>query len=383
VAGNHDTDWLLPSQLCKLTSEFLTEVYSEGLALYPFTTSVVEGRYVSDYRLPWALRYTINTLLGRVRAGRACTDGAPSLEAVDREIAEFVGRYDSTLDAGDRGLLLVLLVEAGRLDDLSRAIDNASESVRQTGIAALNLQDLSWLAWGAVRAAEAGATSAEPLAATLRAELVERSAPSGLAQHKPSRLRRDIVSFGGTVYYLRALHEYGRALDDAEARTRFERGVRSALGLQGARGEWPWMIGVTSGHALDVYPVYSVHQLAMAMLFLLPALDDGKVAGVAEAIERSYRWTMGANELAIPFGARHPFIVYRSIERREPAPKLSRFGRAAFRSRIGSAAPKTPARRVQINPEWRSYEGGWLLYAWADRPDALVADPAPAGQSSG
>ena len=45
-----------------------------------------------------------------------------------------------------------------------------------------------------------------------------------------------------------------------------------------------------------MYPVYSVHQLAMAMLFVLPAIDS--VEGVDEAIRRSWRWVMGGNSSA-------------------------------------------------------------------------------------
>jgi hypothetical protein len=75
----------------------------------------------------------------------------------------------------------------------------------------------------------------------------------------------------------------------------------------------------------------------------------------------------GENELGVEFGQREPFIVFRSLERAEPLPKLARVARAGANSALGRATPETPARRTRINREWRSYEGGWLLYAWADR----------------
>lgn len=362
MAARAEHLWLYPGALCGATSAFLDEVYSEELALYPFTTSVVDGRYVSDYRLPGALRYTINTLLGRLRAGS---------DRVEPELQRLVGRYGSRLDPGDRGLLLVLLAELGR--DLTDDLAAAKQAVAVLGVRRLNLQDLCWLVWGAARAAEAGCTGAEAFARELRTALAGLAGNGALARHVHSAARADLVSFGSTVYYLRALHEYARVFDDTDVRGAFERGVRAALGFQGRYGEWPWMISVSRAAALDVYPVYSVHQLAMAMLFLLPAFDDGVVEGVGDAIRRSYRWVLGENELSVPFGRRDPFIVFRSLERDEPLQKIVRFTRASLRSTLRLPAHGKSAGRTRINPEWRSYEGGWLLYAWGDRPDELVA----------
>ncbi len=352
-------DLLYPAALCRETSAFLDAVYSEKLALYPFTTSVVGGSYVNGYQ-HGAVRYSINTLLGRLHAGS---------DRVGPELEELRRRYGATLDAGDRGLLLVLLAELGM--DLDEELAAARSSVEAVGADSLNLQDASWLVWGASRAAAAGASGADALAHTLRAAVARLEGPGALARHVHARRRADLVSFGSTVYYLRALREYAAVFDDELALSRFERGVRAALGFQGALGEWPWMISVSRAVALDVYPVYSVHQLAMAMLFLLPALDDG-IDGAADAIRGSYRWVLGENERGVVFAERDPFIVYRSLERDEALPKLRRFARASVRSVLRRPAPVGAARTTRINPEWRSYEGGWLLYAWADRPDALV-----------
>jgi hypothetical protein len=357
--------WLRPQDLCAATSRFLDEVWSEEHALYPFTTSVVDGRYVSDYRLPGAVRYTVNTLLGRLQAARAGVTNAPPAERIAHELAELRRRYGPGLGAGDRGLLLVLLAEAhAGADDLRVELDAVRASLGPVGSSRLNLQDLSWLLWGALRAAEAGVE--DGLVHELREKLRALEGPL-LARHTHSRARTDLVSFGSTVYYLRALHEFARVLDDAEARARFERGVRTVLGFQGAHGEWPWLVSVSRGHALDVYPVYSVHQLAMAMLFLFPALDDGRVEGVEHAIRRSWRWVLGENELGTVFAEADPFIVYRSLEREEPLPKLRRFARATARSLLRRPNPTGSARRTRVNPEWRSYEGGWLLYTWPGR----------------
>ena len=79
------------------------------------------------------------------------------------------------------------------------------------------------------------------------------------------------------------------------------------LELQGPRGEWPWMISVRTGIPLDFYPVFGVHQDSMAMLFLLPALDDGLV-DVESAIDASLAWSLGDNELGEPMYGRDPLL---------------------------------------------------------------------------
>jgi len=348
--------WLRPRELCEASSRFLDEVWSEEHALYPFTTSVVGDRYVSDYRLPWAARYTINTLLGRLRT-------AESRDRVERELAAFRERYGAGLGAGDRGLLVVLLADLGaEAEELRSELARARTALGREGARRLDLQELSWLLWGALRATESGVD--DGLVSELR-ETLRGLEGRALASHTRSRARKDLVSFGSTVYYLRALLEHARVVGDTESAERFEHGVRTALAFQGSRGEWPWLLSVSRGVALDVYPVYSVHQLAMAMLFLLPAID--RVEGVDQAIRRSWRWVMGGNELGVEFGQADPFIVYRSLDRDERLPKLTRFARATVRSALRRGNPEEPASRTRVNTEWRSYEAGWLLYAWAGR----------------
>jgi hypothetical protein len=353
--------WLQPSHLCGRTSSFLGEVYSDELALHPFTTSVVDSAYVSSYDQV-ALRYTINTLLGLQRAGD------PSVAA---KTARLRALHADTMTPGDRGLLLVLLAEAGG-EGLADELAAAREGVARAGAARLDLQELSWLLWGSCRALRAGVGDAEELLLELRAALAALEGPAALARHTHAAGRSDLVSFGSTVYYLRALHELSLALGDGKARARFDRGVQAALGFQGPNGEWPWMISVRRAQALDAYPLYSVHQLAMAMLFLLPALDDGVVGGVAESIRRSYRWVAGENELGFVFAQENPFIVFRSLERDERLPKLRRFARSTSNSVLRSSRGSVEAGRTRINREWRSYEGGWLLYTCTGRDDALV-----------
>ena len=132
------------------------------------------------------------------------------------------------------------------------------------------------------------------------------------------------------------------------------------------------MIDVRSGRPFDLYPIFTVHQDSMAMLFLLPAERQG-IPGVTEAIERSFRWNFGDNELGAGMVRTEPYPwIYRSIERGERWTRARRYVRG-----LGPAASRypVPSRSVRINPECRSYHLGWVLYAWSDpiRTPPLVA----------
>jgi hypothetical protein len=145
--------------------------------------------------------------------------------------------------------------------------------------------------------------------------------------------------------------------------------------VQGPLGEWPWLLGVATGRPLDFYPVFSVHQDAMAMLFLLPYRDAGR-PDAAAAIDRSFRWILGENQLGVSMVRERPFMIYRSIERRDRLPRARRYVRSLVRSRLDRPA-RCDERAVRVNDESRSYHLGWILYAWAGRDDVPRLD-APA-----
>ncbi len=136
----------------------------------------------------------------------------------------------------------------------------------------LDMQDLAWMLWGA--ASHAGEAAAREVADhAFEFIRVLYTTPSGLPRHRLARYRSHIVSFGSLAYYLRALDEYATATGSAQARELFVAGVQRTLALQDPDGAWPWMIDVRSGLPFDRYPIFTVHQDSMAMLFLFPATD--------------------------------------------------------------------------------------------------------------
>jgi hypothetical protein len=116
---------------------------------------------------------------------------------------------------------------------------------------------------------------------------------------------------------------------------------------------------------IERYPVYAVHQDAMApmALSLLQAAGGGDFS---EPVARGLRWLAAAPELGqaslIDDGAG---LIWRKVARREPL-KLARVLQAALsRARPGLRAPgldwALPPTRV--DHEDRPYHLGWLLHA--------------------
>ncbi len=354
------------NQYCGQALEYLKLAFDPQRALFSYSTSVDEtGRVVNDFRMPASLRYTINTYLG---LGEALRHGysVDWLGDLTDRVAEFLALHEHLLNSSaDRGLLLVLLADTNPSHPaIERSLDRIEQAI--TGdkpLHGLHMQDLAWMLWGTAAWADHPRASmlSKRLFDLIRTHYVHPT--SGLARHSLARYRAHTVSFGSTVYFLRSLYEYSEAFGSQAARKLFSAGVRRVLEIQAPDGAWPWMIDVRTGRPFDIYPIFTVHQDSMAMLFLLPAERYG-IPGAKDAIKRSLQWNFGDNELAERMAQVEPYPwIYRSIERAERWPRARRYLRG-----LGPAARDYPPRsgNVRINRECRSYHLGWVLYTWSD-----------------
>ena len=350
---------------CNKALDYLRLAYDRKRALFSFSSTLDEhGSVVNDFRMPVSLRYTINTYLGLAEAERHASP-IDWLGDVADGVNRFLAQHEHALESNaDQGLLLVLLAAIDPSHPAAgRCLDRIARALSGDGPSRLNMQDLAWMLWGTSSWSQNGRASglAERLFDLIRTHFVH--AGTRLPRHSVARYRAHTVSFGSIVYFLRAMHEYGEAFDCDAARELFTTGVRRVLAIQGADGGWPWMIDVRTGVPFDLYPIFTVHQDSMAMLFLFPAEDCG-IPHVTEAIGRSLRWNFGHNELNAKMVHTNPYPwIYRAIERSERWPRARRYLRA-----LGSAPIVLPtrSRSIRINPECRSYHLGWVLYAWSD-----------------
>ena len=361
---------------CEGALDYLRRAYDPAATLFSFRSTIDRyGSIVNDFDHPQTVRYTINTFLGLTQAERFLgpIDWMPDVAS---RVRVFLSGYEQRLRShADIGLLLVLLTDvdpthpaiARCLERIDAAI--SGPTLRQR----LNMQDLAWMLWGATAAAgdPVGGAIAHRLFELIRTRYID--AETGLPHHSLARYRAHLLSFGSLVYFLRSVSEYGERFANEHARQLFRRGVQRALEIQAPDGAWPWMLDVRTGETIDSYPVFTVHQDSMAMLFLLPAQALG-ISGIQSAIRRSLLWNFGDNQLGVSLVRERPcFWIDRAIERDEQHARARRFLRSLHGRR---ADYPQPAARVRINRECRSYHLGWVLYAWASLDDVTARRPA-------
>ncbi|MHC4423499.1 MAG: hypothetical protein ACYSWR_02355, partial [Planctomycetota bacterium] len=196
-----------------------------------------------------------------------------------------------------------------------------------------------------------------------RQNLFQRHNRSGLRRV----VNRRIACFADQVYPIMALSTYGLCFNDTESIQLAAGTVEQICRFQGSLGQWWWHYDVGGAKVCEEYPVFSVHQDAMAPMAIM-ASDKATGRNHSEEIELGMRWLFGANELGQNLFNAGQGIIWRDIEKCEPA-KFSRALRAFLcvgdlKQLHGLAGRCFVGFR--INRECRPYHLGWILYTWAD-----------------
>jgi len=210
-----------------------------------------------------------------------------------------------------------------------------------------------------------------PLRKRLARRLIAAFEPrSGMFPHglggRPGGFRGHVCCFADLVYPIHALARYAELFGDAEAGDVALRCATAICAHQGSHGQWWWHYDRRTGDVVERYPVYAVHQDAMAPMALF-ALERATAIDLGSPIARGLGWLACAPELddssLIDDSAD---LIWRKVARREPR-KLSRYAQAAA-SRLHPAL-RTPGLNILCPPcivdyEDRPYHLGWLLHAW-------------------
>ncbi|MGB6729296.1 MAG: hypothetical protein WBE74_25600, partial [Terracidiphilus sp.] len=173
-------------------------------------------------------------------------------------------------------------------------------------------------------------------------------------------VRRRIGSFADQVYPTIALARLSQVLDDKDARARALLTAKTMCRLQAPLGEWSWHYDSATGKVVSRYPVYSVHQHAMAPMMLFAA-GDAAGCDFSDAIFKGLAWISGNNELHRDFIEPSLGLVWRCIY----LPPFNVYTDAALR--FAQLRRGTASAQLKIRYECRPYELGWLLYAFAGR----------------
>lgn len=229
------------------------------------------------------------------------------------------------------------------------------------------------LAWALAALCLDPATPAGELRERLAARLRDAFDPeNGTFPHvvgKAGGLRSHVACFADLVYPIQALSFHARVTGDRKSRAVAGRCAEGICRAQGAAGQWWWHYDVRSGAVIEGYPVYAVHQDAMAPMALF-ALRDCGGGDFSEHVQRGLDWLAAAPELVggslVDAGQG---VIWRKVGRREPG-KLSR-SLQALASRLDGRLRAPGLDRLfppcVVDYETRPYHMGWLLYAYPAR----------------
>ncbi|MFQ5428663.1 MAG: hypothetical protein ACE5E1_00005, partial [Phycisphaerae bacterium] len=173
--------------------------------------------------------------------------------------------------------------------------------------------------------------------------------------------------FADWVYPVHALSHYGMAVRDERILEIVRHSADHLCRMQGPDGQWWWHFDSRTGRVIEPYPVYAVHQDAMAPMALFSA-EEACRTDYAPAIRRGLQWLIEPPETDQSLFDREAGVIWRKVCRREPG-KLSRVLQAA----ASAVHPRCRApgldllfRPGRIDFESRPYHMGWLLYTWPE-----------------
>jgi hypothetical protein len=179
-------------------------------------------------------------------------------------------------------------------------------------------------------------------------------------------LRSHVSCFADMVYPIQALSLYHGLSGDRKALEAASLCAQRICRAQGPAGQWCWHYDLRTGDVIETYPVYAIHQDAMAPMALFALRDAGGPDCRAE-VAKGLEWLASPPELEegslIDESAD---IVWRKVGRRESG-KISRYAQA-LASRVHPSV-RVPGLDTLLPPglidyEDRPYHIGWMLHAW-------------------
>ena len=227
--------------------------------------------------------------------------------------------------------------------------------------------DTSWALTAAV--ASAGLADSEQLVWLAIARLLRHQGPGDTWPHllPPStmpRWRAHVGSFADQVYPLQALARASVLTGEATLLEAADHTADRLCALQGSAGQWWWHYDARDGSVVEPYPVYSVHQHAMAPMVLLDLLEAGGQDHRRE-VAAGLSWLDRHPEVVEELVSDRFGLVWRKVGRREPPKAARALGAATTSVRSGFHLPLDRLLPpVVVDHECRPYELGWLLYAW-------------------
>ncbi len=282
-------------------------------------------------------------------------------------VHDLLGRLAKSLDSitnvGDAAIVCWACAAAEH-GDLLRAVGRLAELDRPDR--PVDVLAAAWVVTALV-AARGHADVEEHLAAARGRLLAARGAavyPHTTGGDAPW-YRAHVGSFADQVYPIQALARLHGSADDPEALAVANTVAGVICAAQGPAGQWWWHYDSRTGEVVEGYPVYTVHQHAMAPMALLDLADAGG-ADHLDAIGQGLRWLQGPPEAGEDLVLDEPPITWRKVARGDPRKVVRGLRAASTRIRPGMGLPALDRvyRPGPVDHECRPYELGWLLMTW-------------------
>ncbi len=280
-------------------------------------------------------------------------------------------------DIGDISLCLWAGCE-GTLDRLIELILDKFISIWREQKDKCNSVELGWVLKACLMVCDVMPDSSQKVDSILKDSYVRLSNNYNPMAHLFCRHKRkgfkqkvsgQIACFADQVYPIVAMSHYGKRFDDKKAKMMAAEVVDKICEYQGRQGQWMWHYDVTHNRLCEEYPVFSVHQHAMAPMAIF-ASDQVNGQNHRQQIALGLKWLFGNNELGENLVLPEQGIIWRDIERDEPE-KWSRNVKGLCYTyglkQLGDFLTEKHSEKFKINYECRPYELGWILYAWADK----------------
>lgn len=371
VADARRLDETAPGRVARLADvalRGLTRGYDAGTGAFAQTVrGLPGGRGVSVEAQGESLRYTAMAALGLSRAPADVQRAA--LAGRTAEDVTFWA-VDRALDAEDPGAVALAVwaavevagvAPADLLDRLRGFLDGRP----------LPTVDVAWLLTAAVGAAHLANGDDHLDLVHSAAGLLRRyqgrggTYPHVLPPSTQSRWRAHVGSFADQVYPLQALARAARLTGEAWMLDHANRTAAAICSAQGPAGQWWWHYDSRDGSVVERYPVYSVHQHAMAPMVLFDLWEAGGDDRRAEIVA-GLTWIDDHPEVVEELVTERHGLVWRKVGRREPRKAARALGAATTSVWQGGSVPGIDRvlPPVVVDHECRPYELGWLLYAW-------------------
>jgi hypothetical protein len=376
VGSSRVTAWLdadgaaLAQRLLRLAMRGLPRMYLAETDEFCFTRApATSGGSGTLENRGTSLRYAAIVALGAYFLDEAGQRTVLSGRTVDEYLPVLIRQAGASANLGDIALVTWAAAQAGH-DGLGEALGLLRE--RDTIDRSEYVVESAWVI--SALAASRGLSDVEIHLRQARSRLLNSVVPgSPLFPHSigpglVKSYRAHVACFADQVYPIQALARLHRSGDDAEALRAAEACAAAICRAQGDGGQWWWHYDSRTGAVIEGYPVYTVHQHAMAPMALIDLAEAGGTRYDHE-IRRGLAWITDPAELATgdeSMVGDDEGVTWRKIFRGDPHKVVRGLQTVTTRAIPGLRIPGVGLvyKPTSIDRECRPYEFGWLLFTW-------------------